>query len=104
MQRQKIRILKLNGKTMDQACEEYKLIQRNNRFYDSMNIDPHSSENKNTKRKTETDMRIFTAYLVSSFTVKLLLSVGLGVEPSVWEPQINTRWTENTWCSLLNLN
>jgi len=48
---------------MEPACESYTLMQRNTRYFDSM--DPDSNENKNTKRKTETDMRIFTAYLVS---------------------------------------
>lgn len=43
--------------------DSFKQMQRGARYFEI--IDPNSNENKNTKRKTETDMRIFTAYLVN---------------------------------------
>lgn len=45
----------------------FKLSQRTSRFYENHDddFDANLNENKNTKRKTETDMRIFSSYLVS---------------------------------------
>lgn len=45
----------------------FKLNQRAGRFFENNDTDFDESlnENKNTKRKTETDMRIFSSYLVS---------------------------------------
>lgn len=50
---------------MDAA--RFKFSQRTARFYENHDseFDVNFNENKNTKRKTETDMRIFSSYLVS---------------------------------------